>query len=274
MSPKPPIRPTSHEAIVEHLGANRYELMARRMNPEQVAGAVTEVTDQLAILALELPNVDESSKIDEAMHTFLIEFGYLTPHTPDESDDEARVRRERDDMVHDQIAQFAALRELSDADMLRYVFHLQAAIGDADSPVRKTNIMRGLDGMAMRKIDGAEWDRAVRISTVILASMVYGDYASRASLPAPLELVATSSDHEDYIDLANRIFTTGELSSLALILSPLVDNVVVINTALALACDMRRADTSWTTIIDAMLDVVNRVQHARREQGETLRVIK
>ena len=273
MSPKPPIRPTSHEAIVEHLGANRYELMARRMTTEEVGSTVTEVTDQLAILALELPNVDESSKIDEAMHTFLMKFGYLTPHTPDESDDEARVRRERDDMVHDQIDQFAALRNLSDADMLRYVFRLQAAIGDANSPVRQTNIMRGLDHLSAQDIDEG-WDRAVRTATVILASMVYGDYASRASLPAPLELVATSSEHEDYIDLANKIFTADELSTLTHILLPLADNAVVISTGLALACDMRRADTSWTTIVDAMRDIVNRVQHARREQGEVLRVIK
>ena len=264
----------SPEAIDKHLGKDHRELMACNMSDEEVSRTTKELTDQLVMFALEYARFDESSKVDEVLHVFLKKFRYRTTHTPEESDDEANAKRDHDDMVHDRIAQLAALRELSDADMLRYAFRLQAAIGEANSPVRRTNILRGLDYMATQKIDGAKWDRAARIATVILASMVYADYASRASLPAPLELLPTGSEIEDYIDLANRIFTTGELSSLALILSPLVDNVVVINMALGLACDMRRADTSWATIIDAMLDVVNRVQHARREQGETLRVIK
>lgn len=273
MSTQPPADTMSPEAAIDRLGASPYELMAYRMSDEEVSRNTKEVADQLAIFALEFTTFDESSKVDEVLHIFLKKFGYLTPHTPDESDDEARVRRERDDIVHDQIAQFAALRELSDADMLRYVFHLQAAIGDANSPVRRTNILRGLDHLSTQNIDES-WDRAVRTATVILASMVYADYASPASLPAPLELVATRSEHEDYIDLTNEIFTADELWTLTQILHPLADNDVVINTALGLACDMRRADTPWTTIVDAMRDMVNRVQHARREQGETLRVIK
>lgn len=232
-----------------------------------------ELTDQLVMFALEYARFDESSKVDEVLHVFLKKFRYRTTHTPEESDDEANAKRDHDDMVHDRIAQLAALRELSDADMLRYAFRLQAAIGDANSPVRRTNILRGLDHLSTQNID-EDWDRAVRTATVILASMVYADYASRASQPAPLELVATRSEHEDYIDLTNEIFTADELWTLTQILHPLADNDVVINTALGLACDMRRADELWATIVDAMLDMVNRVQHARREQGETLRVIK
>ena len=252
----------TQETIVGYLGHDRYKLNAFRMSDEEIAAAVTDSSDDIALSHLTNPMLDTASRTDVAIHAFLTAFGYLPQATRGDSDHEAAAKLLRDDIVHKEIARLKDIKQLSDEHLLAYSLRLQAAMGAADSPIRATNIMRGLDKMTQH----TAVDAFDHVATVIITTMVYADYASRSpELPTPQKLMQATSERKDdyYIHDVATNFEPEQCQTLLHILIPLIDNEVVTNTVFAIALDMKRAGEAWDDIVVAMSAIVARVEDER-----------